>query len=73
MRAAGPRDRGLGGAQRRERLRGQPFPDTWQRIRGTVQADIAWGGMFYVIADASQFGLTLTPDEGREILALKPR
>jgi proline racemase len=34
----------------------------------TVAADIAWGGMFYVIADASQFGLSLTPDEGRDIV-----
>ena len=35
---------------------------------GTVAADIAWGGMFYAIADASQFGLRLTPDEGRDIV-----
>ena len=35
---------------------------------GTVQADIAWGGMFYAIADAAQFGLALTPDEGRDIV-----
>jgi len=35
---------------------------------GTVQADIAWGGMFYTIADADQFGLKLTPDEGRDIV-----
>jgi proline racemase len=35
---------------------------------GTVAADIAWGGMFYAIADASQFGLGLTPDEGRDIV-----
>jgi proline racemase len=35
---------------------------------GTVAADIAWGGMFYAIADASQFGLSLTPDEGRDIV-----
>lgn len=34
---------------------------------GTVKVDVAWGGMFYVIADASQFGLRLTPDEGRDI------
>ncbi len=36
-------------------------------VVGTVQADIAWGGMFYAIADAAQFGLALTPDEGRDI------
>ena len=34
---------------------------------GTVTVDVAWGGMFYVIADAAQFGLKLTPDEGRDI------
>ena len=34
---------------------------------GTVRVDVAWGGMFYVIADAAQFGLRLTPDEGGEI------
>ena len=34
---------------------------------GTVKVDVAWGGMFYVIAEAEQFGLRLTPDEGGEI------
>ena len=34
---------------------------------GRVVVDVAWGGMFYVIADAAPFGLSLTPDEGREI------
>ena len=34
---------------------------------GTVRVDVAWGGMFYVIAEAAQFGLRLTPDEGRDI------
>ncbi len=34
---------------------------------GTVKVDVAWGGMFYAIADATQFGLRLTPDEGRDI------
>jgi proline racemase len=34
---------------------------------GTVTVDVAWGGMFYVIADAAAFGLRLTPDEGRDI------
>lgn len=34
---------------------------------GTVSVDVAWGGMFYAIADAVQFGLQLTPDEGRDI------
>lgn len=35
---------------------------------GTVTVDIAWGGMFYVIADAEPLGLHLTPDEGRDIV-----
>jgi proline racemase len=34
---------------------------------GPVRVDVAWGGMFYVIADAEPFGLRLTPDEGRDI------
>jgi proline racemase len=34
---------------------------------GTVTVDVAYGGMFYVIADAERFGLRLTPDEGRDI------
>ncbi len=34
---------------------------------GTVSVDVAWGGMFYVIADAARFGLQITPDEGRDI------
>jgi proline racemase len=34
---------------------------------GTVVVDVAYGGMFYVIADAEVFGLRLTPDEGKDI------
>ena len=34
---------------------------------GTVSVDVAYGGMFYVIADAERFGLRLTPDEGADI------
>jgi proline racemase len=34
---------------------------------GRVVVDVAWGGMFYVIADAAPFGLALRPDEGRDI------
>jgi proline racemase len=37
---------------------------------GTVTVDVAWGGMFYVIADAEPFGLRLSPDEGREIVRI---
>jgi proline racemase len=35
---------------------------------GTVTVDVAYGGMFYVIADAEPLGLSLTPDEAREIV-----
>ncbi len=34
---------------------------------GTIKVDVAYGGMFYAIADAGQFGLRLTPDEGADI------
>ncbi len=34
---------------------------------GTVTVDVAYGGMFYVIAEAAQFGFRLTPDEGADI------
>ncbi len=37
---------------------------------GTVTVDVAWGGMFYVIAEAAQFGLRLVPDEGRDIVRI---
>jgi proline racemase len=37
---------------------------------GTVTVDVAYGGMFYVIADATAFGLRLTPDEGRDIVRI---
>lgn len=37
---------------------------------GTVVVDVAYGGMFYVIADATQFGLKLTPDEGGDIVRI---
>lgn len=35
---------------------------------GTVRVDVAFGGMFYVIAEAAHFGLQLKPDYGREIV-----
>jgi proline racemase len=35
---------------------------------GVVTADIAWGGMFYVMADAALFGLTLAAENGAEIV-----
>ena len=34
---------------------------------GTVIVDVAYGGMFHVIADAEALGFRLTPDEGRDI------
>ena len=37
---------------------------------GTVAVDVAYGGMFFVITDASRFGLRLTPDEGRDIVRI---
>ena len=37
---------------------------------GPVTVDVAWGGMFYVIADAQPFGLRLEPGEGREIVRI---
>lgn len=37
---------------------------------GTVTVDVAYGGMFYVIINAEQFGLKLTPDEARDIVRI---
>ncbi|TBX24510.1 proline racemase family protein [Nioella sediminis] len=37
---------------------------------GVAHVDVAWGGMFYVIADAAQFGLDLTPENGAEMVRL---
>jgi len=34
---------------------------------GTVTVDVAYGGMFYVIADAAPLGLRVAPDEARDI------
>ncbi len=34
---------------------------------GKVVVDVAWGGMFYVIADAEKLGLELVPDRAGEI------
>ncbi len=35
---------------------------------GSVIVDIAWGGMFYVIADTEKLDIGLTPDNGGEIV-----
>jgi proline racemase len=37
---------------------------------GRVKVDVAWGGMFFAIVEASALGLQLTPDEGRDIVRL---
>jgi proline racemase len=37
---------------------------------GTVTVDVAYGGMFYVIAEAEQFGLSLVPEEGARIVRI---
>ena len=34
---------------------------------GSVSVDVAWGGMFYVIADAESLGIELRPDQAGEI------
>lgn len=34
---------------------------------GLVTVDVAWGGMFYVIADADRLGIAIEPDNAREI------
>jgi proline racemase len=35
---------------------------------GTVTVDIAYGGMFFAITEAGALGLSLTPDNGRELV-----
>jgi proline racemase len=40
---------------------------------GSVTVDVAWGGMAYVIVDARNFGLNITPDEARDICDLGER
>jgi proline racemase len=35
---------------------------------GTVNVDVAYGGMFYVIADVAPLGLRLVPEEARELV-----
>jgi proline racemase len=37
---------------------------------GTVVVDVAYGGMFYVISEAAPHGLSLSPDEGRDIVRI---
>ena len=40
---------------------------------GTVRVDVAYGGMFYVIADAAPLGLSLAPEEARDIVRIAER
>jgi len=44
--------------------------DTPVEVRGlgTVTVDVAYGGMFYVIAEAAPLGFRLSPDEARDIV-----
>lgn len=35
---------------------------------GTVTVDVAWGGMFYALADAAALGFAITVDEGRDLV-----
>ena len=44
--------------------------DTPVEVRGlgTVTVDVAYGGMFYVIADAAQLGLKVAPDQARDLV-----
>jgi proline racemase len=37
---------------------------------GSVPLDVAYGGMFYAIVDATKLGYALTPDEARELAVL---
>ena len=37
---------------------------------GKINVDVAFGGMFFVIAEADPLGLRLTPDEGRDIVRI---
>src|ERR1700730_17608253 len=37
---------------------------------GTLSVDVAYGGMYYVIADAPSLRLRLTPDEGHAIVRI---
>ncbi|MEO1328174.1 MAG: proline racemase family protein [Pseudomonadota bacterium] len=40
---------------------------------GSATVDIAWGGMFYVIADAAQFGIEIAPEQGGAIVEISER
>jgi proline racemase len=40
---------------------------------GTITVDVAYGGMWYAIADASKLGFALEPSEARELVAIGER
>lgn len=40
---------------------------------GTIAIDIAYGGMFYAMTDATRLGFALTPDEARDLAVLGER
>ena len=40
---------------------------------GTITVDVSYGGMFFAIADAHSLGFSVTPDEGRDIVAMGMR
>ena len=40
---------------------------------GTFKVDVAWGGMCYIILPASDLGLKMDPEEGREIITIAER
>ena len=37
---------------------------------GEVEVDVAWGGMFFAIADARRFGLSINPENGAELVRI---
>lgn len=37
---------------------------------GRAVVDVAWGGMFFVIADSAQFGLEIAPENGAEMVRI---
>lgn len=37
---------------------------------GPVRVDIAWGGMFFVIAEAAQFGIAINPENGAQLVRI---
>ncbi len=40
---------------------------------GSVRVDVAWGGMWYLVVDAADLGLTLAPTEHKDVVVLGER